>query len=72
MAHFRRMAEFSAPIPVMQLPPPPPLSDAEFEAIVAERGVALSAHLDRGVIVSNGDGTFSRAPARNAYQAEDA
>lgn len=61
MAHFRRMAEFSVPIPVPQLPPPPPLSEAEFERIVAERGQALSAYLDRGVILSNGDGTFRRA-----------
>jgi hypothetical protein len=61
MAHRRRMADLSAPIDLPQLPPPPALSDEEFERIVAERGVALSAHLDRGVIISNGDGTFRRA-----------
>lgn len=60
MAHFRRMAELSAPIDLPALPPPPPLSEEEFERIVSERGVALSAHLDRGSIISNGDGTFSR------------
>jgi hypothetical protein len=61
MAHHRRMAELSAPIDLPALPAPPPLSDEEFERIVAERGVALSAHLDRGVILSNGDGTFRKA-----------
>jgi hypothetical protein len=63
MAYVRRMAEFSAPVALPRLPPPPPLSVDEFERIVAERGVALSAYLDRGVIVSNGDGTFRRAVA---------
>ena len=61
MDHFRRMAELSAPVPVQQLPPPPPLSDDEFDRIVGERGLALSAHIDRGLIVSNGDGTFRKA-----------
>jgi hypothetical protein len=61
MAHLRRMAELSVPIPLPRLPPPPELSDAEFDRIVSERGLALSAYLDRGVIVSNGDGTFRRA-----------
>jgi hypothetical protein len=60
MAHIRRMAELSVPIDLPALPPPPLLSDGDFERIVAERGVALSAHLDRGSIVSNGDGTFRR------------
>jgi hypothetical protein len=61
MAHHRRMAELSAPVDLPKLPPPPALSDDEFARIVAERGVALSAHLDRGAIISNGDGTFRRA-----------
>lgn len=61
MAHHRRMAELSVPIDLPALPPPPSLSDDEFDRIVAERGVALSAHLDRGAIISNGDGTFRRA-----------
>jgi hypothetical protein len=55
MAVLRRMAEWNAP----QLAPPKyRLAQEDFEAIVAERGLALSAHLDRGLIVSNGDGTF--------------
>jgi hypothetical protein len=58
MAHYRRMADLSAPVPMEALPPPPALSPEEFDRIVAERGVALSAHLDRGSIISNGDGTF--------------
>lgn len=61
MAHHRRMADLSTPIDLPRLPPPPVLSDEEFERIVAERGVALSAHLDRGAIISNGYGTFRRA-----------
>jgi len=61
MEHYRRMAELSAPVPVQALPPPPELSDDEFDRIVTERGLALSAHIDRGLIVSNGDGTFRRA-----------
>jgi hypothetical protein len=61
MAHHRRMAELSAPIDLPQLPPPPALSDEEFERIVNEKGIALSAYLDRGAIISNGDGTFRRA-----------
>jgi hypothetical protein len=60
MAHLRRMAELSAPIDLPALPAPPELSDQEFDRIVAERGIALSAHIDRGSIISNGDGTFSR------------
>jgi hypothetical protein len=60
MAHLRRMAELSAPIDLPALPPPPELSDHEFDRIVAERGIALSAHIDRGSIISNGDGTFIR------------
>jgi hypothetical protein len=61
MAHRRRMAELSVPIDLPKLPAPPEISDEDFERIVAERGVALSAHLDRGTIISNGDGTFRRA-----------
>jgi hypothetical protein len=39
---------------------PPPLTDEVFDRIVADRGVVLSACLDRGTIISNGDGTFRR------------
>lgn len=60
MEQRRRSAELSAPI-VPQLPPPQPLSDDEFARVVEERGLALSAYIDRGVIVSNGDGTFRQA-----------
>lgn len=63
MAHRRRMAELSAPIDLPKLPAPPLLSDEEFDRIVSERGLALSSHLDRGVIISNGDGTFRRREA---------
>ena len=58
MAHRRRLADLSVPIVVELLPPPPELSPEQFELIVAERGLALSSALDRGTIISNGDGTF--------------
>lgn len=61
MARIRRMAELSVPLDLPALPPPPPLSDELFEQIVEERGLALSVHLDRGLIISNGDGTFRRS-----------
>ncbi len=53
-------ARLPSPTPTVALPPPPELSDEEFERIVAGRGIPLSAHLDRGSIISNGDGTFRR------------
>lgn len=56
MAVLRRMAEWN--VPQLAPPPPPRLTDEEFDRIVAERGLALSAHIDRGLIISNGDGTF--------------
>lgn len=43
------------------LPPPPPLSQEQFEVIVAERSLALSVALDRKQIVSRGDGRFELA-----------
>lgn len=62
-SHRASIEEFTRPI---ALPPPAPgLSDGEFAEIVAERGRALSVALDRGLIVSNGDGTF-RLPDRAA------
>lgn len=62
-ARAASIEEFTRPI---ALPPPDPrLTEDEFAEIVAERGRALSVALDRGLIVSNGDGTF-RLPDRAA------
>lgn len=56
LTQLTSIEQFAQPM----LPPPRPLrlSDDEFAHIVAERGLALSSHLDRGMILSNGDGTF--------------
>lgn len=66
MAHIRRMAELSVPLGTPRLSPPPAMSDAEFERITGERGLELSACLDRGEIISNGDGTFRRPGLQEA------
>lgn len=57
------IADFT--LPALPAPPQPQLSAEDFERIIAERGRALSVALDRGLIVSNGDGTF-RLPDRAA------
>lgn len=51
-----RLDEFTRPV---SLPPPSyQMSQEELDELVAERGRGLSVALDRGLAISNGDGTF--------------
>lgn len=62
-AEANRLAEWTKPI---ALPPPSKgIGRDEFEKLVAERGRGLSAALDRGLILSDGNGNF-RLPGRAA------
>lgn len=55
-AEANRLAEWTKPI---ALPAPSKgIGQAEFEKLVAERGRGLSAALDRGLILSDGNGNF--------------
>jgi hypothetical protein len=54
-AQAARLTEWEQPV---ALPAPRGLSRAEFDELIAERGRGLSVAIDRGEIISNGDGTF--------------
>lgn len=62
-AERARIAEWTRPAPPAL--PAPRIAQSLFEEIVAERGYRLSVHLDRGLVISNGDGTF-RLPSTAA------
>lgn len=57
---FAMARKLAVPPPVPRLAPPPidRMDQESFERITAEKGLALSWCLDRGEIISNGDGTF--------------
>ena len=54
-AEASRLSEWTQPIAAL---PSPGIDQAEFERLVAERGRGLSVALDRGLILSDGNGNF--------------